>query len=217
MIKKLINNIKNFKKTKTPLNPSKFGDPIAEQTKWGPAKAGGSNSCTHKLIQTNPYTFEFKASLKAKLAYTLFIFLGLIISSYSLFAISKNGLTAEYIIYVLISLTFPIIGCRMLYFGTRPIVFDKISDNFWKGNQNPKQIINKTSIEQYCKISDIHSLQIISEFISGKHTAFYSYELNLVLNDAKRINIIDHGNLKKIRQDAETLSEFLGKPVWDGA
>ena len=43
----------------------------------------------------------------------------------------------------------------------------------------------------------------------------YNYELNLVLKDGERINVVDHGNLKKIQDDANTLSNFLGKPVWD--
>jgi hypothetical protein len=37
----------------------------------------------------------------------------------------------------------------------------------------------------------------------------------LVLNDGSRINVIDHGNLKRIREDAAALAEFLGKPLWE--
>jgi len=39
----------------------------------------------------------------------------------------------------------------------------------------------------------------------------------LVLNDASRINVIDHGNIKKLREDGQKLAEFLGKPLWDAA
>ncbi len=51
--------------------------------------------------------------------------------------------------------------------------------------------------------------------VSGNKSSYYSYELNLVLNDGSRINVVDHGNLKRLRSDTQTLSQFLGKPVWD--
>ena len=51
--------------------------------------------------------------------------------------------------------------------------------------------------------------------ISGSKSSYTSYELNLVLDDGSRINVVDHGNLDRLRGDATTLSRFLSKPVWD--
>ncbi len=64
-------------------------------------------------------------------------------------------------------------------------------------------------------LSSIHALQLLSEFVSGSKNSYHSYELNLVLNDGSRINVVDHGNLERLRADASTLSQFLDKPVWD--
>ena len=50
---------------------------------------------------------------------------------------------------------------------------------------------------------------------SGNKNSYYSYELNLVLEDGSRVNVVDQGNLKRLRSDAQTLSRFLDKPVWD--
>jgi hypothetical protein len=55
----------------------------------------------------------------------------------------------------------------------------------------------------------------LTEYVSGNKSSYYSYELNLVLDDGSRINVVDHGNLERLRSDAQTLSQFLGKPVWD--
>ncbi len=44
---------------------------------------------------------------------------------------------------------------------------------------------------------------------------FWSYELNLVLRNGKRINLIDHGNQRDIRWDAGNLSRMIGVPIWD--
>ena len=64
-------------------------------------------------------------------------------------------------------------------------------------------------------LSSIHALQLLSEFVSGSKSSYHSYELNLVLNDGSRINVVDHGNLDRLRSDANTLSRFLDKPIWD--
>jgi len=33
--------------------------------------------------------------------------------------------------------------------------------------------------------------------------------------DGSRINVVGHGNLERLRSDANRLSQFLDKPVWD--
>ena len=42
-----------------------------------------------------------------------------------------------------------------------------------------------------------------------------SYEINLVCEDASRYNIIDHEHKMSIIEDAETLNDFLGVPLWN--
>ena len=37
----------------------------------------------------------------------------------------------------------------------------------------------------------------------------------MVLKDGTRFNVVDHGNHSQILIDAEDLSAFLGKPIWD--
>jgi len=36
----------------------------------------------------------------------------------------------------------------------------------------------------------------------------------LVLEDASRVNVRDHGKIKTLIIDAKTLSEFLNIPIW---
>ena len=44
---------------------------------------------------------------------------------------------------------------------------------------------------------------------------FLMHELNLVLHDARRINVMRHGGIHHLRSDAKTLSAFLGMPLWE--
>jgi Fe2+ transport system protein B len=50
--------------------------------------------------------------------------------------------------------------------------------------------------------------------VTDKDSSFKSFELNLVLDDSNRLNVIDHVNLKGVTADAETLSAFLNVPIW---
>ena len=65
------------------------------------------------------------------------------------------------------------------------------------------------------RIDAIYALKIVSERISRSESSWISYELNLILNNGRRINVVDHGNGVKIRKDAKRLTEFLNVPIWD--
>ena len=63
------------------------------------------------------------------------------------------------------------------------------------------------------KIKDIKNIQVIKERVRTKNSSFYSYEINLVLKKGERLNVVDHGNLKEIKRQAQELSVFLGKKI----
>ena len=63
-------------------------------------------------------------------------------------------------------------------------------------------------------MSRIVAIQIIGEVITSKDGRYKSFELNIVLDDSKRLNVIDHGNIKGVTADAQTLSTFLNVPIW---
>ena len=127
----------------------------------------------------------------------------------------------------LFGLGFGILGCVLMlgaavflwFVARRPIVLDRTSGFFWKGKRNPSQN-DPPSIRVCAPLGEAIGLQILSEYVvsrdsDGDSHRFHSYELNLVLIDGSRANIVDHGNLKALRNDAAMVSEFLGVPVWD--
>ena len=65
------------------------------------------------------------------------------------------------------------------------------------------------------QLYQVHALQIIREYVRGNKSSYYSYELNLILKDGSRKNVVDHGSIKQLQKDAQTLGQFLGIPVWD--
>jgi hypothetical protein len=76
-------------------------------------------------------------------------------------------------------------------------------------------MITNEATAKYVRLELIHALQIVAEYIRGKNGDYHSYELNLVLKNGNRINIVDHSCRKKLTEDVEVLAEFLGIPLWD--
>ena len=199
-------------------DPSELGDPVAMQTDWTPAKKkGGAGFRTHKLVESNSERLEFRASMGLKLFCLTFLGLGVICLIVFTFAILSGGekVSWKILLPIGIGLAFTIAGAYMLYFGTAPIVFDRRRGFFWKGRKNPDHVFDKRTLKHFAELEQIHALQLISKLVSSQENAYHSYELNLVLEDGKRINVVDHGDQDRLRKDADTLAAFLDKPIWD--
>ena len=218
MFKKLMCKLLKLTSEQNAFDPSQLNDPVAMQTSWTPAKSGGANFQTHKLVKVNTYRLEFRASIGAKLFYLIFLLVGIgVLIGVSFVKLSSGGLSfnIDTIMPLAMGLIFTVIGGAMVYFGTRPIVFDKTKGAFWKGRQSPAALSMKQDRKHFAELERIHALQLIAEYVRGNKTSYYSYELNLVLGNGDRVNVIDHSNESKLREDARTLSAFLEKPVWD--
>ncbi len=218
MFKDIIEKLKKLSRERVPFDPSRFDDPMAARTEWHPAKSGGANFKTHNLVQVNSNRIVFRSSIGARIFYSVFILMGLGASigfSYPQIVEGTISFTLDSIMPILIGSIFTLVGGLLLFFGTKPIVFEKGSGYFWKGRKNPQFNHNVNDRKDYTKLREIYALQIISEYIRGNKTSYHSYEINLVLNDGSRINVVDHGKIEQIRKDAAKLSQFLRKPVWD--
>ncbi len=217
MLKQILEKLKTLGETSR-FDPSAFNDTIASLTEWTPRKGGGSNFKTHQLTKLDADRMEFRASLGAKLFYLIFLLAGLGMVVFVLSSVVSKGrfaLETQTLMPMGMGVVFAIVGGVLFYFGTAPIVFNKLKGCYWKGRKCPDEVIHKEELKNYTGLDQIHAIQLISEYCRGNKSSYYSYELNLVLNDGSRLNVIDHGNKEKIRDDAEKLGEFLGVPVWD--
>ncbi|MBR5078448.1 MAG: DUF3592 domain-containing protein [Victivallales bacterium] len=64
-------------------------------------------------------------------------------------------------------------------------------------------------------LKQLDYLQIITERCHEKNNSYDSYELNIVLKDGSRYNIMDHGARKLFMADAKLLSQRLAIPLID--
>jgi len=128
---------------------------------------------------------------------------------------SGFALQTDFLFLVIGGIIFSAVGIILGYLGTKPIVFDREYGFYWKGRKKPNRDIEYSHPELFTPLNDIHALQILSEYIKGNKSSYYSYELNLIFRDGSRANVVDHGNLDKIRADARKVSQFINRPVWD--
>ena len=223
MLNKLINAVKQSFKQPEPVNPASFDDPVALETTWTPAKRGGANFCTHKLRRINPSRCEFKITAGAMLFSVLFLAVGIGVLIAALVMLGGQGLSGQVLpllMMTVLGLVFSAVGAGLLARQSIPTVLDTKLGLCWKGRKDPRMVAARDKMKLCLSLDEVHAIQLISEHCrsSGENSrSYYSYELNLVRHDGSRVNLVDHGNAKRIRQDADLLSNCLGVPVWDAA
>ena len=199
MLKKLVHK---FITPRSKFDPSIFNDPIAIATGWNSATDLNisANFSTHRLIKVGASRMEFRVSYISLLLYVAFIISGI----GTIFIFFDRGPVYA----VALGLLFILLGCYFLFHNTVPIIFDKQKGFFWKGRKEPGDSFGRDH-QNFYKFEGVHALQLIYPKDSE------NYQLNLVLKDSERLNILNHENKTRIINDATTLSVFLQIPVWN--
>ena len=175
-----------------PVNPVVFNDPIAMNTQWIPLVPGGSNFGTHRLVELDATRLAMKKSVGLYLFGTLFLTVGMTVIVVGAF----NGAWLA----SLFGLPFAAAGAFVIL--PQSILFDGSSRQF-------------STRKRQVAFSAIHAVQVVKEHVSGEDSNFWSYELNLVLKDGERINVVDHGDLPRIRTDSQRICALIGCKFWD--
>lgn len=197
------------------VDPASFGDPLAEEIEWVPLVSGGASFTTHQLVRVGSSRIEFKPTRGALIFYLIFILIGGgSLGFFVAMLFSGKSMGGAWIVG-LVGLVFFLVGIAIFRHGTTPVVIDRKLGFFWKGRIDPDKAINSSAIKHLAQLGEIHAIQLLFEHCTSKDSSYYSYEINFVLHDGRRMNVTDHGNLEKIREQASELSQFLGVPVWD--
>lgn len=206
---------KNLAAGKYTIDTQQFNDPIAEKIEWGPAKSGGTNFKTNSLIKVSSSVYRYQLSIGGKLFIGVFGLIGFIVFIVALSLLISSNPTGYFLL--LFSLVFMAAAYFMYRSMGTPIVLDRTMGVIWKGKKPPKFTGDQSASSEVIYTNDVHAIQVISEWIRSDKNSYSSYEINLVLKDATRFNLVDHGNKQQILSDAQDLSEFFGKPVWDAS
>lgn len=182
-----------------PVDPARFNDAVASRTEWTPLRIGGASFRTHHLVEKNPGRLEFRAGPPRRL---LLFGAGMVV-----FALVFWGIASA--VPVAITALVAIGGLVFL----RPAVFDRGSGQYWIGWLQPGSGAESATAG---RLHEVYALQLLGERIPRKRgRGFPSYELNLVLRSGERRNVVDHGGLAALREEARQLARFLGCRLWD--
>lgn len=218
MFENIKNKLKELQKSlevkKEDLNLEQLNDPLAIEIDWLPLKAGGANFKTKSLVKISSSQYRYQLSTGGKLFLGIFAAIGLGVLSVVLF-MSLSGDLSNVGFLGFFGLIFTGVSFFMYKIMAVPVTFDASLGMIWKGKKSPKLSGNQQQNFDLMYFNDVHALQILSERVRSKNGSYLSYELNLVFKDGKRVNVVDHGKQSQILIDAETLSQLLGKPVWD--
>lgn len=190
------------------------GHPIASKTAWCPLVPGGTVHKTHDIQVLSTSRAIFSTTTQSRLFSFFVIAVGIGGLGLGLFRLFEMAAPFNIALVLLVGTVFTAAGLWMYRSGEKSIIFDKSVGAFWAGKQ-PSATKLATTSDAWCSLEDIAGIQVISEQIGWEKFDMESYELNLVLNDSRRLNVVDHGNLRQVKSDAIRLSKFLQVPVWD--
>ena len=181
---------------------------IKRRVSKSPCIYGGASFETHILFQKDTQLFTIKPTTGFALFCGIFALPPIIMIAFGIktyLETTNFQFLAENLGLILAGAIFAAVTGVMLVDFFKRIYFDKRNNRFYKFKFRDK-------VET--ELSRIVAIQVIGEIVKSKKNRFNSFELNLVLDDASRINVMDHGNLKGILDDATLLSEFLEIPIW---
>lgn len=218
---KIFNWIMGIRSETEPFDPEVLNDDLALYTPWEPLVGGGSRRTTHRLKQAVGNRLVFRAEKQA-LFFGWLLWTGVPLLILACVYTYQNDVTIRdlfgpIVVIAGIAMCYGIYHMRNL---GKPRQFDLGYGFYWKGHKDPQKVLKKNTLEDYTLLKDIHALQIIKERCSNSDDdiPYLSYELNLVCEDASRINITDHSDIAGLRDDADVLAEFLGGiPIWDAS
>ena len=201
------------------IDPAVFNDPIALKTTWGRTHGSGrSNSATRQLFAPSADRLEFRAAMG------LLVLPGyLVVGSVGIALFKTLPALLERDAPPLFSVESPLytglgliaLAVGIFYQISSPIVFDKARGRYWWGRSGPDLLSLLRPSRVGGALDHIHALQAISHVVTRGSSSYDCLELNLVLHDGARVNILAHGDMAAVQTEAVTLGEFLGVPVWD--
>ena len=199
-------------------------DVVINKTDWTPLHGGGQSFKSHTLVKVSDDRLVFKRSLSSSIFYGLTVLAGLITMGLSIFGSLLGMSHSENPLYgIAFGLLFVGVGVYLYTKGAPTINLDRKLKALWKGTVDAAAVINKSSIDGYTPLNKLHAVQVIEEFVSGngdedsgRSNSYYSYEVNLVMSDGKRVNVLDHGSKKAIDEDSKAIAALFDVPLWDG-
>lgn len=219
MLKAGLKNLAEHLAKRYYVDPKQFQDPMALKTEWTPLSQEMTSSWkSHKLYGPDQGQMRFKPTWPSFIMILPFFIVGLAGCGFILSSLFFGAQSLVVLPFIVIPLAFVLVAWLALKTLTEPIVFDIRSGWFWKGREAPSYVVTEQE-KDWVRLDDLVALQLLrapARSSSNSRVRGDIYQINLVLKDGSRINVIGHGGrVKAIRDEARRLSHFLSCPLWD--
>jgi hypothetical protein len=207
----------------TMLNPGDLTDRVASRTEWTFLPGGDEcNFCTRTIRKLDEYRVEIRASWQF-LTLAIVVLVG---------GLSIAGLAGQHLYRAMSSSHGPsfsttllivcasggaiaVAGCSLLRVCMRRVVVDKRHSLFWKGSPLLPVPRRANGSGGFVELERLYAIQILARYRQDEASGdYYQFQVNLVLDDGRRVLAFGHGGLPQIWQQGENLSRFLRIPVW---
>lgn len=190
--------------------PEKIAIPILNES---PASAENRFSAaadsfnSHQLNSISESRIEFLPSYAFRLITLLTLALGAGLIGHQAWQASTGNIHEWPTL--LVGIGFLAVGAIMASQIPQPVIFDKSQGWYWKNNSGgpiPSQV-SQSAIQT--PLAEIKALEWVLKKGSPADEAHDRYELMLVLEDAKRLQVTSYGNLESLQRDMDRLAKFL--------
>ncbi|MCB0738750.1 MAG: hypothetical protein KDC92_14645 [Bacteroidetes bacterium] len=191
-------------------------DRTVDLVEWKPMpNAGSANFVSAKLNVVSDSKIEIVPSNGMGCFIWLFIGIGIFLLLISLSIVWLFGIDsmkeawvvpAAGAFFVLFSLLFKKLGTRRSY-------CDLALGYFWQGKKDLNTLTTGEAKNQV-RLSEIAALQMLKKEVLSSKRNYTNIELNLVLKNGKRINLLSHIDGNQIAADAVIIASLLKLQVW---
>ncbi len=191
---------------------------MPENLNWSPLVIGGSSYRTLKLMQASPSQWSYEPTGMHKAFPLIFIWSGAFMAIILLITI----------IGFFIGIALVVIGIIWRRRQKKVIIFDFDKKAFWKGDKKlDTNNVNTAMLDDLVPFKEITGIQLLAETVvtrtvsnndsnfNNSPKVYDSYEMNLVLKNGSRVNVVDHGNFNIMKLEAEAIAKRIEVPVWD--
>jgi len=183
-------------------------EPIKERISWQPIK-NNERALTNMILKSIEGTLEFQLNIISRFLYFSLIILGSLLMAYATVQLLSYNFQ-DTLWSISFGFIFTGIGIYMFSKQALPHVFDKEKNLYFKQNENLER-------EDETPLHNIHALQVISYTQENEGKPEQQAELNLVLNNGKRVYVCSYNEEEyaRVKQDTQTISQYINKPIWN--
>ena len=163
----------------------------------------GPNFRSHR-VKFNDNVAYLKPTISSLLFCVLYVIVGLFLLVLAVMVYVQNNQADLTVFLGGIGISIATFGFTLIKPFVKQVTFDKNTGKF------------KNNIDRSVNIKSIVSLQIVNKVVSSKHGLSYAcYELNILTNNGRRINVLNHNDIEQLKSDAEKLAVFLSVELID--